>query len=167
MSELNQDLRAAKAFLFDQTNFTKEANEQRARLKSVEIYKSESPRPEQCPICDSSLPTPTPAIKEINKSLRKVEQQLETVHRESPHLQAHVVEIEQQIGKATESLKEVQRELRRAISEDENAKAAQNQLVARARYLGKLSNFVEVTQPDEGANAVSYTHLTLPTICSV
>ena len=152
LSELNQDLRAAKAFLFDQTDFTKEANEQRARLKSVEIYKSEPPHPEQCPICDSSLPTPTPAIKEINKSLEKVEQQLETVHRESPHLQAHVVEIEQQIGKATESLKEVQRELRRAISEDENAKAAQNQLVARARYLGKLSNFVEVIQPDEGVN---------------
>ena len=43
LSELNQDLRAAKAFLFDQTDFTKEANEQRARLKSVEIYKSEPP----------------------------------------------------------------------------------------------------------------------------
>lgn len=152
LSELNQDFRAAKAFLFDQSDFTKEANEQRARLKSVELYKDEPPKSHLCPICDTSLPTPTPAIKEINQSLQKVEQQLLTVHRESPHLQAHVVGIEQQISKATESLKEVQRELRRAISEDENAKAAQNQLVARARYLGRLSNFVEVTQSDENSD---------------
>lgn len=152
LSELNQDLRAAKAFLFDQTDFTKEASEQRARLKSVEIYKDDDVKSEHCPVCDSSLPTPTPEIKEINLSLDKVEQQLETVHRESPHLQAHIVEIEQQISKATDSLKEVQRELRRAISEDENAKAAQNQLVARARYLGRLSNFVEVTQPDDSTD---------------
>nr|WP_232897387.1 DUF3732 domain-containing protein [Pontibaca salina] len=36
------------------------------------------------------------------------------------------------------------------MSEDQNARASQNQLIARARFLGKLSDFVEITGPHEG-----------------
>jgi hypothetical protein len=151
LAELNQDLRAAKSFLSDQTEFSKEANEQKARLQSVGLYKPDSGSGSTCPICDSQLQTPIPAVAEINLSLAKVESQLIAVHKESPHLQAHVVEIEKRIGAATISLKEVQAELRNAISEDQDARAAQSQLILRARFLGKLADFVEVTGPDDNA----------------
>jgi len=150
LSELNQDLRAAKSFLSDQTEFSKEANEQQARLQSMGLYKEDDGDKSVCPICDSKLATPIPAVSELKTSLEKVQLQLAAVHKQSPHLQAHIVEIEQQIGAATESLKTVQTELRNAISEDQDARASQNQLIARARFLGKLSDFVEITGPPEG-----------------
>lgn len=150
LSDLNQDLRGAKAFLSDQTEFSKEANEQQARLQSLELYKEDDKDKSVCPICDSRLATPVPAVSELKTSLAKVQSQLASVHKESPHLQAHIIEIEQQIAAATESLKLVQTELRTAIAEDQNAKANQNQLIARARFLGKLSDFVELTDPQEG-----------------
>lgn len=149
LSELNQDLRAAKAFLSDQTEFSKEANEQRARLQSMGLYTDGEATNSSCPICDSKLATPVPEVSELRSSLEKVQSQLASVHKESPHLQAHIVEIEQKIGAATDALKSVQTELRNAISEDQNARASQNQLIARARFLGKLSDFVEITGPDE------------------
>ncbi|MEP2781096.1 MAG: DUF3732 domain-containing protein [Pseudoruegeria sp.] len=152
LGELNQDLRAAKSFLSDQTAFSKEANEQKARLQSIDLYKPDSDISSNCPVCDSELDTPVPAVEEINLSLAKVETQLIAVHKESPHLQAHVVEIEKRIGEATGSLKEVQAELRKAISEDQNARAAQNQLILRARFLGKLTDFVEITSPNDSAS---------------
>lgn len=151
LAELNQDLRAARSFLSDQTEFSKEANEQKARLQSVGLYKSDGKSGSTCPICESQLQTQIPAVTDINLSLAKVESQLIAVHKESPHLQAHVVEIEKRIGGATKSLKEVQAELRNAISGDQNARAAQSQLVLRARFLGKLADFVEITGPDNSA----------------
>lgn len=125
------------------------------RQQYVNLYKPGSESGSTCPICDSQLQTPIPAVEEINSSLAKVEAQLIAVHKESPHLQAHIIEIEQRIGEATNSLKEVQTELRNAISGDQNARAAQSQLILRARFLGRLSDFVEVTGPDDSASDVA------------
>ena len=154
LSDLNQDLRAAKSFLSDQTDFTREASEQRARLKSAGFYKDGNADITTCPICDSELHTPVPTVEEINQSLKKVTEQLVAVHKESPHLQAHVADIKANIGKITSTLREVQTELRNAISEDQNAQAAQNQLIARARVLGKLSDFLEITGSDEESSDI-------------
>jgi DNA repair ATPase RecN len=151
LSELNQDVQAARTFLSVQTDFSREAGEQAARLKSIGLYKSEIDDSAYCPICDSELPTPTPRAEQINASMRRVDGLLEAAHRESPHIQSHIAEMSVNIDKLTNDLREVQRELARAISEDENAKAAQDQLIARARYLGKLSDFLETVHPGEDA----------------
>ncbi len=93
LSELNQDLRAAKAFLSDQTELSKEANEQRARLQSMGLYNDGVADNSSCPICDSKLATPVPEVSELRSSLERVQSQLASVHKESPHLLAHIVEI--------------------------------------------------------------------------
>ncbi|MCU7920245.1 MAG: DUF3732 domain-containing protein [Candidatus Thiodiazotropha sp. (ex Epidulcina cf. delphinae)] len=152
LTDLNQDLRAARSFLSAQTEFTKEATEQNARLKSIGLYKPDSGNGSFCPICDSELKVKLPSVDAINRSLDKVKQQLFAVHSESPYLQAHILEIEQEISRATETLRSVQSELARAVAEDENARVAQNNLVARARFFGRLSNFLESTVPDESTN---------------
>ena len=149
LAELNQDLRAARSFLFAQTEFSKEANEQNARLKSIGLYKPDTESGSYCPVCDSKLDTKIPSVDGINKSLNKVEQQLAAVHSESPHLQTHIIDIEQEISRASNALKLVQSELGRVVSEDENARRNQNSIVARARFLGRLSNFLESTVSDE------------------
>jgi len=149
LTELNQDIRAARAFLSAQTDFSREASEQATRLKSIGIYKHEIDDADHCPVCDSVLTTPIPLVTQINASLRRVDGQLESTHRESPHIQSRINEMSAQIEKLTNDLKSVQRELARAISEDQSAKETQDQLIARARYLGKLSEFLETFQPSE------------------
>lgn len=155
LSELNQDIRAARSFLSDQTNFTKEASEQKARLKSIGLYKGEIGDNSICPLCESRLEQEAPKIEQINKSLQKVEEQLVSVYRESPHIQSHITAIETDILNATDGLKRVQAELNRAVSEDQNAREAQNQLIGRARFLGKLTDFLEVVSPNQDEDAVA------------
>ncbi|GEQ99281.1 hypothetical protein JCM17844_29180 [Iodidimonas gelatinilytica] len=149
LTDLNQDLRAARTFLSVQTDFTREANEQSARLKSIGLYKTEAEERATCPICSSQLKTLTPSVEQITTSLQRVDNLLNSAHRESPHIQSHIAELSAQIERLSDQLKEVQRELARAISEDENARAAQNQLIARAKYVGKLTDFLETFQPDD------------------
>jgi DNA repair exonuclease SbcCD ATPase subunit len=110
LSDLNHDIRAAKSFLSDQTDFSREATEQRARLKSIELFKAEIPSPHQCPFCESELRTPIPTVDQVNESLREVSDQLEGVYRDSPHIQRHIAELETTIGKASDDLRLVQRE---------------------------------------------------------
>ena len=153
LAELNQDLRAARTFLSAQTDFSREASEQVGRLRSVELYKrAEVGDLTTCPICRSQLETPPPSVAQISEALERVDSQLNATHRESPHIQSHIAELTVQIETLSTQLKEVQGELTRAIAEDESAKAAQDQVVARARYLGKLSDFLETFQPEEGGN---------------
>lgn len=150
LGDLNQDLRAARTFLSAQTDFSLEAREQAARLRSMGLYKkADDGALNECPICHSHLETPPPEVEQISGALERVDAQLSATHRESPHIQSHIAELSAEIERLSAQLREVQGELVRAIAEDENAKAAQDQLITRARYLGKLSDFLETFQPDE------------------
>ena len=150
LGDLNQDLRAARTFISAQTDFSFEAKEQVARLRSIGLYKkADDGTLNKCPICHSHLETPPPEVEQIAGALERVDAQLDATHRESPHIQSHINELSAEIERLSAQLREVQSELVRAIAEDENAKAAQDQLVSRARYLGKLSDFLETFQPDE------------------
>lgn len=154
LSELNQDLHAARSFFSDQTAFSRETSEQRARLKAIGLYRSGNGSIDNCPLCQNRLKHPIPAVTDFNASLKSVKQQLQGVFRENPYIQSHINELEEQISVATDALRTVQNELNRSISEDKNARETQNQLVVRARYLGRLSDFIEVFEPTDADSAL-------------
>ena len=147
--DLNQDVRAARTFLSSQTDFTREGGEQAARLKSIGLYSETEDGHAACPLCEAALDTPVPSVREVLESLEKVEGLLAAAHRESPHIQEYINGLVGEIEGLTGDLREVQRELANAVAEDENARVAQNQVIARAGYLGKLADFLEIVQPDE------------------
>ena len=147
--DLNQDVRAARTFLSSQTDFTREGGEQATRLRSIGLYSESDDGHAACPLCEAALEAPVPSVREVVESLGKVEGLLAAAHRESPHIQEYINGLVGDIERLTGDLREVQRELANAVAEDESARLAQNQLVARAAYLGKLADFLEVVKPDE------------------
>lgn len=155
LGDLNQDIRAARSSLSDQTDFSREATEQRARLKSIELFRSEVASPHQCPFCESELQTPIPKVDEVNQSLREVSEQLEGVYRDSPHIQRHITELEATILRASDDLRLVQRELQKSVMENEAAKARQDQMFARGKFLGRLSEFLESVSPQADDDGIA------------
>ena len=151
LAELHQDIRAARVFLSSQTEFAREGQEQSARLKSIGLYKVvEDHESKVCPLCEGELDGTLPSVDEITESLRKVDDLLTSVHRESPHIQEYINDLSSQIESLADELRRVQRELTRAIVDDESARLSQNQLTMRAIYIGKLTDFLEVfTEDDE------------------
>ncbi len=149
LSDLNQDIRAARSFLSEQNAFSHEGVEQSARLQSINLYKNPDNEGNICPVCENGLEVPTPLAKQIISALEGVNEKLLSVSKESPHLQSHIAKLEKLYSEQTEALKIVQEELRRAVIEDQDAKALQDQLIARARFLGGLSDFLETIEPSE------------------
>lgn len=147
LQDLNQDRRAAQSFYSEQTDFSREISAQKARLKSIGIFKGEVESKDSCPLCDSVLESSIPTVLEVRQSLQKVGDQLAGVFRDSPHIQRHITQLEEQIRKSSETLRQVQVELNKAVREDSTAKARQDQISLRDRFLGRLSEFLESVKP--------------------
>ena len=152
LDQLNQDLRAAKSFLSDQTDFSREAAEQASRLKAIGLYKETAKDAAICPICEHKITNPTPTVQNINAALEQVHLHLFEVHRESPHIQEHITSIEGKILEQSDRLRSVQSEIRRAITEDERVRTIQNQLIERARFMGRLAAFLDLVEPEADSN---------------
>ena len=150
--DLNQDVRAARTFLSSQTEFTREGGEQATRLKSIGLYIETDGGHASCPLCEVELDIPIPRVEQVAESLGKLEGLLEAAHRESPHIQEHINNLVSDIERLTGELKEVQRELAHAVAQNENAQLAQDQLIARAGYLGKLVDFLDIMQTNDDSD---------------
>ncbi|MDP2496183.1 DUF3732 domain-containing protein [Shimia thalassica] len=149
IDELSKDRAATEAFISAQTDFGREVSEQKSRLSSIGIYKEQLGDRTICPLCALPQDEPTPSVSEINAALEDVDRQLSSVHKESPHLLSHISTLSEKIQALTLDLRETSKELRNAIASDEQAQMAQEQLVSRARYVGRLTNFIETVSPED------------------
>jgi len=147
LNSLNQDRRAAQAFLSDQTEYSREMLAQQSRLKSVSLFKGGIDSVESCPFCEAELKTPIPSISEMRASLERIEGQLAGVYRDSPHIQEHISSIDKEIAMASDTLRILQVELNRTIREDAAARARQDLSLSRERFLGRLTEFIESIKP--------------------
>lgn len=146
---VTEDGRATRLIFSEQSAFTREAGEQRARLSSIELFKRDDATGETCPVCDSTLEVPTPSTRQIAGALEKVAKQLEAVEVEQPHLQRRIEQLDERRTKFERDLVETQSALARAIAEDERAREQNDTLLERARVVGRIGAFLDGIRPTE------------------
>lgn len=148
LERVNDELRASRLMLSEQSAYSREGHEQRARLSSIGLFKNEADG-HQCPLCDTVLDVPTPCAAQVVNALRLVTEQLAAVEVEQPHLQRHIESLEQRKGKLERELVEAQNSLSRLITDDARAKAQQDLLVDQARVIGRIAAFLDAVRPSE------------------
>ena len=148
LERVNDEVRASRMMLFEQSSYSREGHEQRARLSSIGLFKAETDR-HQCPLCDAVLDVPTPGSAQVADALRLVGDQLAAVEVEQPHLQRHIEGLEQRKGNLERELVEAQNTLSRLIADDARAKGQQDLLVDQARVVGRISAFLDAVRPSE------------------
>ena len=147
---IHTEIRATRHFLSEQSSFSKEASEQRARLSTIGLYKADSANDSHCPVCESKLDVPTPSSKALQASLLKIEGQLNAVAAESPHLQGRIDELNKSNEGTREAIILTQRLLEKAYTDDARARAQRDQVIERARVMGRISAFLDQTSASEG-----------------
>lgn len=146
LERVTEEVRAARLMLSEQSAYSREGQEQRARLSSIGLFKVDADG-HQCPLCDSVLAVPTPASEQVAEALRTISDQLAAVEVEQPHLQRHIEALEQRRGKLERDLVEAQNALSQLIADDARAKAQQDLLVDRARVVGRIGAFLDAVRP--------------------
>lgn len=86
----HREIKLAKSYQAQASNFSNEANHQAARLESIGLFKNGEHNAESCPLCSSQLSEPIPSVSAISRSLENMQLNLQTVVRETPRLQESV-----------------------------------------------------------------------------
>ena len=149
LREVQNDLYATQHFIRAQTSYATEINEQRGRLNSLGLYRGEADRDDICPLCETHLEAPTPAATDLSTALEHLDRQLEAVGSESPHLQSHLDVLSKKRNDIQEAIVETQRNLERAYADDEKARLLRDQVIERARVVGRISAFLEETRDSD------------------
>ncbi|WP_273239762.1 DUF3732 domain-containing protein [Hyphomonas atlantica corrig.] len=152
--ETRNEIRATTHFLREQTSFSREAAEQRARLSSIGLYSGKSDGENTCPLCDSALEAPLPGALALNTALEQLDRQLDSVGAESPHLQQRLDALGKKGTELQYTIVSTQRNLERAYADDERARRIRDQVIERARVVGRIGAFIDQTNGSNEENDI-------------
>ena len=143
MDDVQNDIRATNHFIREQTNYSREVGEQRARLISLGLYTGTSDANDTCPLCEAQLDSPTPSAADLAASLRLLDRQLQAVGAEQPHLQERLKGFAEKRLAIEQTIISTQRDLERAYADDERARRQRDETLERARVVGRIGAFLE------------------------
>lgn len=154
LKEVQSNIQATQYFIRQQTSYSTEVFEQRARLVSLRLYKGSSITGNVCPLCETHLESPVPAAKDLSDSLQLLDKQLEAVSVEQPHLQKQLDVLSKKRKGIEEAIVSAQDALERAYADDEKARLQRDHVIERARVVGRISAFLDQTTLSDETNAL-------------
>ena len=148
-----EDLRAAQGLMSEEQGYSKEVEEQSARLKSIGVLPTLQDQ-DVCPLCASPLSEHIQPVSRIAEAVEETVQQLERVGRHSPQLQNVIDELHRRLDDIKRRLTENREAL--AAVQDSNDRLAQLRDVAsrRALVLGRISLYLESLPEVEDSSAL-------------
>ena len=145
LDDVQNEIRATRHFMREQTGYSREVEEQRVRLASLALYTGRSEQDHVCPLCEEHLTTPTPAASDLREALQELDRQLGAVGAERPHLQKRLGALEKKRREVEEAVVVTQRDLERAYVDDERARSQRDQVIERSRIMGRIGAFLDQT----------------------
>ena len=141
---LRDRIAAARTFKTDERSFSREATEQRARLKPIGIFEGATPG-EACPLCAHALTdaNAAPSVSQLRGALTSVSTRLEAVTRSEPQMERAVAELEEKAAAVLRQLTQNRGELEAVRSANEQMGRAQDEATKRAHVLGRISLYLE------------------------
>lgn len=145
---LQTEIATAQAFSSDERGFSREANEQRARLATIGLFES-APPGHACPLCSQELPsskTPPP-VAALQEALTKLSRRMESVEGIKPQVEHAIGELNKQLQEVHLALQKNKADLAAVQAADAVLADAQTDAANKARVLGRVGLYVE-SMPD-------------------
>jgi hypothetical protein len=141
---LRDEVSSARAFERDETGFSREASEQRARLTSIGIFDGSEPG-HVCPLCSQDLPNASaiPALAQIRNALTDVSSRLESVTRAAPQVERAIAELDARLQQVVAALGKNRAEMEAVRSSSDQLQQIQDETAKRALILGRVSLYLE------------------------
>jgi hypothetical protein len=154
LERVNAEVRSTRMFSSETTGYEREAKEQRARLSAVGLIKNSGHDPHHCPPCQSFLEAAAPTVIQIQRSLRDLSEQLETVEAENPRLQLRLAALHREEMELEDRLRENQQRIAARMRENEILRVQQDSFIIQARTIGKITQYVETASAADSSSAL-------------
>ena len=141
---LRDEVSSALAFERDETGFSREASEQRARLATIGIFDGSQPG-HVCPLCSQNLVDEgaVPAVAQIRNAMTEVSSRLESVTRAAPQVERAIAELDAKLQEVVAALGKNRAEMEAVRSSSDKLQHAQDETAKRALILGRVSLYLE------------------------
>lgn len=141
---LRDEIAAARAFEDDESAFSREASEQRARLVAVGIFDGADPT-HTCPLCSQDLnePTDLPEAEQLQGILADISSRLDTVARAAPQVERAISELESRLQGIQAELSRNRAEMEAVQSASDRLQRLRDEAARRALVMGRVSLYLE------------------------
>jgi Protein of unknown function (DUF3732) len=155
LERVKAEIRSTRLFSSESGGYEREAREQHARLSAVGLIQNGAHDGRRCPLCESALQTPVPAVAQVARSLREVSDQLQAVEMENPRLQTRLIALQREEELLGTKLRENQQRMNERLRENEILRVQQDNFILQARIIGKIAQYLDTaanTQDDSALN---------------
>ena len=143
LGKLEDTISATEAFIKNNFSYSKEVEQQKIRLESINLFQVNATDNKTCPLCSSVLSTEIPKISSINTSLHKIRQNLEETSREKPRLNEYLQGLKNNGEKLKEEIAKNESAITALYNEQENARRLRDLNLRRGKVIGRISLFLE------------------------
>jgi Protein of unknown function (DUF3732) len=140
LNRYQDDLDGMRKLLSDKSGFARETREQVSRLTSLRLF-TEAAEP-CCPLCNQST-SDLPSSGVLEAEMQRALKQLEQVARNTPGLEALIIEQEQRIASTKRLLQQNRTEREALRNADDRLMELRDEASRRAYVLGRISLFLE------------------------
>jgi hypothetical protein len=141
---IRDEIEIVRSFEQDGIGFSREATEQRARLKTIGIFEN-SGRGHTCPLCSQALENDSelPEVVEVKATFESLSSRLDSVVRATPQVEKAVAELDERLRKIQERLSRNRLEMEAVRDADERVALTQDDATKRVHILGRISLYLE------------------------
>ena len=141
---LRDEISAARAFEHDEMGFSREADEQRARLTSIGIFDGSNPE-HSCPLCAQELPDSAiiPGTTQIKEALTDVSSRLASVTRAAPQVERAIGDLESRLQRIQSTLARNRAEMEAVRRSNDRLQQVKDDDAKRALVFGRISLYLE------------------------
>jgi len=141
---IRDEIDTVRAFEQDGRGFSREATEQRSRLKTIGIFENSSPG-HNCPLCSQTLDSAiqVPIVAEVKETFASLSSRLESVVRAAPQVEKALAELDGKLQAIQERLAVNRSEMEAVRTADERLAQTHDDTTKRVHILGRISLYLE------------------------
>lgn len=136
-------IEAAETFLHHSDGYSEEARQQAMRLESIGLFDGLPEYDRVCPLCRTIVPSSLPTVDNLRQHLRKLQDDLQIVQRESPRLNQYINELRTRQQDIRRQISEREFALETVVAEQNAADELRNTNARAARVVGRISLYLE------------------------
>jgi hypothetical protein len=141
---IRDEIDTVRAFEQDGKGFSREATEQRARLKTIGIFEDSTPG-HNCPLCSQALETAAqqPTVAEVRGTLTSLSSRLDSVVRAAPQVEKAVAELDGKLQAIQERLAKNRAGMEAVRTADDRLVQTHDDATKKVHILGRISLYLE------------------------
>lgn len=155
LKRVRDQLNAARSLDTDRKGYSKEANEQLIRLKSLEIFDESPDKASICPVCQSPLDNDKlPTYSELKDAVVQIEKQVRITTEPSAKMQEAIRSLESRVEDIKKKLSENRESVEAVQASSQKLQEVRDRATRRAYILGRIGLYLESLPQVEDTSAL-------------